>query len=48
MTWNVRIHDVVGGRWLGTVEAETEQDARHAALSKFSIPSMADFDVSPR
>ena len=48
MTWNVRIHDVPGSRWVGTVEAKTEEEARLVALSRFNIPAMADFDVSPR
>lgn len=48
MTWNVRIHDVVGSRWVGVVDGRDEQDARHAALCKFNIPANADFDVSPR
>lgn len=46
--WNVRIHDVVGGRWIGVVQGRDEQEARHAALSRFDIPAEADFDVSPR
>lgn len=48
MTWNVRVHDVVGSRWIGVVDGKDEQEARHAALSKFNIPADADFDVSPR
>ncbi len=49
MTWNVRVHDVVGSRWICTVDARTEQDARHVALSMFSDKIRdADFDVSPR
>lgn len=46
--WNVRIHDCVGGRWVGVVYARTEQEARHVALSRFDIPEDADFRVSPR
>lgn len=48
MIWNVRLHDVVGSRWVGTVEGRDEQDARHAAISKFNIPSLVEFDVTPR
>jgi len=48
MIWNVRVHDVVGSRWIGVVQATTEEEARLAALSQFDIPAEADFDVSPR
>lgn len=48
MTWNVRVHDVPGSRWIGTVDARTEDEARLVALARFSIPANADFDVSPR
>jgi hypothetical protein len=48
MTWNVRIHDVPGSRWVGTVEGVNEAIARLAALAKFNIPSSVDFDCSPR
>jgi len=48
MTWNVRVHDVVGGRWIGVVHAATEEEARLVALSIMNIPTEADFDVSPR
>lgn len=48
MTWNVRVHDVVGGRWIGVVHAATEAEARLVALSFFDIPVEADFSVSPR
>ncbi len=48
MTWNVRVHDVPGSRWIGTVDAPTEDEARLIALARFNIPSGADFDVSPR
>ncbi len=48
MTWNVRVHDRPGSRWIGTVEGRDEQEARHAALSKFNIPADVDFDVTPR
>jgi hypothetical protein len=57
-TWNVRVYDTNGGtahasryrygQWLGTVEGRNEQDARHAALSKFNIPADVNFEVSPR
>ena len=47
-TWNVRVHDVPGSRWIGTVDARTEEEARLIALTRFNIPSAADFDVSPR
>jgi len=46
--WNVRVHDVVGSRWIGVIYASTEEQARLAALSTFTIPSNVDFDVSPR
>lgn len=48
MTWNVRIHDVVGSRWIGTVDAATEEEARLIALLRFNIHADKDFDVSPR
>lgn len=48
MTWNVRVHDCPGSRWIGTVEGRDEAEARIAALSRFRIPADADFDVSPR
>ena len=48
MTWNVRVHDVPGSRWIGTVDAPTEDKARLIALCRFRIPADADFDVSPR
>lgn len=48
MTWNVRVHDVVGGRWVGTVDARTEREARLVAISRFNIRAGEDFSVSPR
>lgn len=48
MTWNVRIHDCPGSRWVGTVDASNERDARLVALTRNMVPSAADFDVTPR
>ncbi len=48
MTWNVRIFDVPFGQWVGTVQGRDEQEARHAALSRFNIPATVRFEVSPR
>ena len=48
MTWNVRLYDTPFGNWIGTVYGRTEQDARHAAIAKFNIPSDVRFEVSLR
>jgi len=48
MTWNVRIHDVVGGRWVGVVDGRDEDEARIVALLRFNIRSDVDFSVTPQ
>jgi len=42
--WNV----YVDGRYVGTVQEKTEEQARLAALSKYDVPDDADLSVSRR
>ena len=42
--WNVYVR----GRFVGTVFAESESSARHAAFSDFDIDREADISVSKR
>lgn len=42
--WNV----YVNGKWVGTVHARTEEDARNHAWSRFDPPEDASISVSRR